>query len=164
MQLLATNSLVLHHKSPWRAFYYEAMHAFVHYVPVWQSSSDDVLRLIDWLGSHDATASRIALAGQRFACEHLTQPGRLCYWRRAIEEYAPFLAYTPTLAKRPRAFPLERLNIMCRVRDAPVVCYYNVKAHGLRMPPGYQCERPVPGGPNGSFEECSYKGSQQAAV
>ena len=164
-QLLATNSVVLRHRSTWRAFYHRALHAFVHYVPVWQSSSDDVLRLLDWLGAHDAVAERVALAGQRFACEHLTQPGRLCYWRRAIGEYTKsFLGYVPSLAKRPRAFPLDRLNIMCRIRDAPVVCYYNIKAHGLPLPPGYACEKPVPGAPNGSYEECWYRGTQVAAI
>ena len=42
-------------------------------------------------------------------------------------------------------YDIDRLNIMCRIRDAPVVCYYNVKAHGLPLPPGYVCEKPVPG-------------------
>ena len=164
-QLLATNSLVLRHRSTWRAYYYAALHAFVHYVPVWRSSSDDVLRLVDWLGAHDSVARRIALAGQRFACEHLTQPGRLCYWHKAIAEYTnSFLGYVPSLAKRPRAFPLDRLNIMCRIRDAPVVCYYNVKANGPPLPPGYVCEKPVPGAPNGTYEDCAYRGRQAAAI
>ena len=124
--LLATNSLVLHHRSPWRAYYYAALHAFVHYVPIWRSSRDDLLRLVEWLGRHDELAERIAANGQAFACEHLTSSGRLCYWQKAIEQYAAFLDYTPSLARRPRAFPLARLNLMCRIRDAPVVCYYNV--------------------------------------
>ena len=163
-QLLATNSLVLHHRSPWRAFYYRALQAYVHYVPLWRSSSDDVLRVVDWLGAHDRLAERVAAAGQRFACEHLTLPARLCYWRKAIDEYAAsFLAYAPTLDTRPRAFPLDRLNIMCRVRDGPNVCYYNIKAKGLAIPAGYRCEKPVPG-QNGSFEECWYRAAGAAAV
>lgn len=31
-QLLATNSLVLHHRSPWRAYFYRALAPYVHYV------------------------------------------------------------------------------------------------------------------------------------
>lgn len=164
--LLATNSLVLHHKSPWRAYYYKALHEFVHYVPVWHSSRDDVLRLIDWLTAHDDVATRLAANAQHFACTHLTQPGRLCYWRKAIEAYAAFQAYKPSLASRPRAFPLDRLNLMCRVRDAPVVCYYNVHPPGrgrTPLPDGYVCDKPVHG-VNGSFEECSYRGDQPVAV
>ena len=166
LQLLATNSVVLHHKSPWRAYYYRALHAFVHYVPLWRSSRDDVLRLVDWLKEHDQLAQRMALHGHSFACEHLTQPGRLCYWRLAIEEYtASFVAYEPLLSKRPRAFPLDRLNIMCRIRDAPVVCYYNLppRHSSAPIPKGYACEKPVPG-VNGSFEECWYRGTEPAAI
>lgn len=161
-QLLATDAAVLHHRSPWSAYYYRALHEFVHYVPLWASSRDDVLRLVDWLGSHDEVARRVALNGQAFACEHLTEPGRLCYWHRAITEYAAsFMDYAPSLASRPRAFPLERLNLMCRIRDGPVVCYYNVRP-GPAVP-GYECARPVPG-VNGSFEECVYTGGRKAAV
>jgi hypothetical protein len=49
---------------------------------------------------------------------------------------------------------------MCRIHDGPVVCYYNVKPGP--MPQGYECARPVPG-VNGSFEECTYRGSRKAA-
>jgi protein glucosyltransferase len=162
-QLLATNSLVLHHHSPWRAFYHRALVEYVHYVPIWHSSRDDIMRVLGWLRQHDDVAERVALNGQHFACEHLTQPGRLCYWRKAIELYARFLDYKPSLTKRPRAFPVDRLNFMCRIRDGPVVCYYNVLAKGTPLPPGYRCDRPVPG-INGSFEECWYRGGQPAAL
>ena len=163
--LLATNSLVLHHRSPWRAYYYRALHEFVHYIPVWHSSRDDVLRLVDWLRDRDGFARRVAENAQHFACTHLTQPGRLCYWRNAIEHYTRLLAYTPSLERRPRAFPLDRLNVMCRVRDAPVVCYYNVHPPRGRtpLPAGYECTKPV-SGVEGAFEECWYRGDQQAAV
>ena len=83
--------------------------------------------------------------------------------RSAGEYTASFIDYKPSLASRPRAFPLDRLNIMCRIRDAPVVCYYNTRPTGLPMPPGYVCERPVPG-VNGSFEECTYRGTKPAAI
>lgn len=162
-QLLATNSLVLHHRSPWRAYYYDAIEKFVHFVPLWRSSRDDVLRLLGWLETHDALAQRIARNGQHFACEHLTQPGRLCYWQRAIELYAKFQAYTPSLARRPRAFPLDALNIMCRIRDAPVVCYYNVKLGAEGPPPGYVCEKPIDRDA-GRFEVCAYQGAQPPAL
>ena len=164
--LLSTNSLVLHHKSPWRAYYYQALHPFVHYIPVWHSSQDDILRLIDWLDSHDDLAQRIAQNAQHFACTHLTQPGRLCYWKRAINEYAKLLDYKPTLRTRPRAFPLDRLNLMCRIRDGPVVCYYNVpppKRGSPPIPEGYKCEKPIANW-NGSFEECGYAGSEPPAT
>ena len=195
-QLLATDSTVLHHRSPcvhppeprcvravhawhthisvsinvhvgccsWRAYFHRALHEFVHYVPLWGSSADDVLRLIDWLNAHDDVARRVALNGQHLACEHLTQPGRQCYWERAIREYtASFLDYAPNLASRPRAFPLDRLNLMCRIRDAPVVCYYNVRPGSHPLPEGYECEKPVPNS-SGWFEECWYRGTRRPAV
>ena len=165
-QLLATNSAVLSHASPWRAYYHAALVAFVHYVPVWRSSRDDILRVLGWLDRHERVAQRVAANGQHFACEHLTQPGRLCYWRRAIELYAEaFVTYKPSLARRPRAFPLERLNLMCRIRDAPVVCYYNIKPQGRGppLPRGYTCSKPVLG-VNGSFEDCEYRGTHPPAL
>ena len=121
-----------------------------------------MLRLLDWLDRNDALAARIARNGQHFACEHLTRPGRLCYWRRAIELYATLQDYKPSLARRPRAFPLDALNIMCRVRDAPVVCYYNIRFSGA-PPAGYVCKKPVPNDPK-RFEECWYRGSQPPAL
>ena len=96
--------------------------------------------------------------------EHLTQPGRLCYWQRAIELYASLQAYTPSLARRPRAFPLDALNIMCRIRDQPIVCYYNVRLPTEGAPPGYECAKPIPNERPGRFEECWYKGAQPPAL
>ena len=160
-QLLATNSLVLHHASPWRAFYYGALRPWAHYVPLWKSSADDAIRLLGWLHRHDELAHQIATNAQAFACDQLTQAGRLCYWRRALAEYAALLGYAPSRARRPRAFPLARLNIMCRVRDGPNVCYYNVRP-GAALG-GYRCARPVPGW-EGAFEECAYEGAEAAAT
>ena len=51
---------------------------------------------------------------------------------------------------------------MCRIRDAPVVCYYNVKP-GPTLPDGYQCEKPVPNYA-GAYEECWYRGTREPAV
>ena len=161
-QLLGTNSVVLHHRSVWRSYFYRSLHPWVHYVPLWESSADDVLRILDWLRAHDGLARRIARNAQHFACEHLTRPARACYWRRAIVEYSRFMGYVPSLARRPRAFPLERLNLMCRIRDGPVVCYYNVKPPGPALPDGYVCEKPVPDF-KGAFEECWYRGKRPAA-
>ena len=66
-----------------------------------------------------------------------------------------------TISARPRAFPLDRLNIMCRVRDAPNGCYYNVKPGPALK--GYSCTKPVPGWA-GAFEECRYVGLEAAAT
>ena len=155
-QLLAVGSVVLHPASTWRAYYYHALLPYVHYVPLWQTAQDDVLPAIRWLKRHDRVARRIGAAGRRLACEHLTQHGRLCYWRRLLRAYAELTDSVASLAERPRAFPLARLNIMCRERDAPNVCYYNVHP-GPPLPKGYVCHKPVPG-VKGSFEECWYEG------
>ena len=123
-------------------------------MPIWRSSADDVIRTIDWLREHDAIAERIAMHGQAFACDHLTSPSRLCYWRKAIEHYAEAFhrgggagsgrasrdgeqgdSSPISLERRPRAFPLDRLNIMCRVRDARIVCYYNIKPPSAKVSP-----------------------------
>lgn len=154
-QLLAVGSVVLHPASTWRAYFYGALLPYVHYVPLWRAAEDDVLPTLRWLKRHDRVARRIGATGRRFACEHLTQSGRLCYWRRLLRAYAELTDSVASLAERPRAFPLARLNIMCRERDAPNVCYYNV--HAGPLPKGYACHKPVPGR-EGMFEECWYEG------
>ena len=159
-QLLAVGSVVLHPASVWRSYFYDAMLPYVHYVPLWHAGADDVLPAIRWLQRHDRQARRIGAAGQRLACEHLTQHGRLCYWQRLLRAYAELTQDVAPLSARPRAFPLARLNIMCRERDAPNVCYYNVLPPGRGGPPlpkGYVCHKPVPG-VAGAFEECRYEG------
>ncbi len=98
-QLLATDSAVLHHRSPWRTYYYAALHEYVHYVPIWRSSSDDVLRTIDWLREHDEVGRRVAANGHHFACEHLTRGGRSCYWETAIREYLALQISPPSQTK-----------------------------------------------------------------
>jgi hypothetical protein len=155
-QLLAVGSVVLHPASTWRAYFYGALLPYVHYVPLWRAAEDDVLPTLRWLKRHDRVARRIGATGRRLACEHLTQSGRLCYWRRLLRAYGELTDSVASLAERPRAFPLARLNIMCRERDAPNVCYYNVQA-GSPLPKGYACHKPVPGR-EGMFEECWYEG------
>lgn len=154
-QLLAVGSVVLHPASTWRAYFYGALLPYVHYVPLWRAAEDDVIPTLRWLKRHDRVARRIGATGRRLACEHLAQSGRLCYWRRLLRAYGELTDSVVSLAERPRAFPLARLNIMCRERDAPNVCYYNVQAGPL--PKGYACHKPVPGR-EGMFEECWYEG------
>ena len=159
-QLLAVGSAVLHPASTWRAYFYGALRPYVHFVPLWHAARDDVLPAVRWLKRHDRQARRIGAAGQRLACSHLTQPARLCYWRRLLRAYAAMTDDVATLAQRPRAFPLARLNIMCRERDAPNVCYYNIPTLpdaklGPPLPKGYVCQKPVPG-LKGWYEECWY--------
>ena len=112
-----------------------ALRPYVNFVPLWHAARDDVLPAVRWLKVHDRRARRIGAAGRRLACSHLTQPARLCYWRRLLRAYATMTDDVATLAQRPRAFPLARLNIMCRERDAPNVCYYNVRPAGKNAPP-----------------------------
>ena len=46
---------------------------------------------------------------------------------------------------------------MCRERDGPNVCYYNIlpEGKGPPLPKGYVCQKPVPG-MKGWHEECWY--------
>ena len=77
---------------------------WAHHVPLWQSSADDAVRLLGWLRRHDALAQQIATNAQAFACDQLTQRGRLCYWRRALAEYSSLLG-TRCRARGGRAPP-----------------------------------------------------------
>jgi hypothetical protein len=53
---------------------------------------------------------------------------------------------------------------MCRIRDQPIVCYYNVRLPTEGAPPGYECAKPIPNERPGRFEECWYKGAQPPAL
>ena len=112
-QLLAVGSVVLHPASTWRAYFYRALRPYVNFVPLWHAARDDVLPAVRWLKVHDRRARRIGAAGRRLACSHLTQPARLCYWRRLLRAYAA----TGRLA-RWRAFAYRRLGAALTLRIA----------------------------------------------
>lgn len=117
-----------------------AAQPFEHFVPIWEEAKDDVLGLVDWLDTRPALAERIARAGQRFACRHLTHRGRGCYLRALTAEYAAsVLGYKVTdelLRLRRRQFPglveITPEALSCRLSGEgaaqPVECTVNAAA------------------------------------
>lgn len=74
-------STILKQASPLIAYYYAALVPWVHYVPFYELSSDDIMEAIEWLKENDDVARRIARNAKTFALEHLTRPARLCYYQ-----------------------------------------------------------------------------------
>ncbi len=78
-------------------------------------------QIIDWLRDRDDEARRIARAGMAFAQRHLTRPGRLCYLRQLLREYASlFRRDTPAGASS------EKRKSFCQ----DILCSTLVDVHG----------------------------------
>jgi hypothetical protein len=91
---LALGSVVLLPASNYEQYFEPALAPWVHYVPIWISSRDDILGVVTWLQSNPAAAERIAMSGRAFVCHHLTLAGRTCWWKRMAEAYqASLLGY-----------------------------------------------------------------------
>lgn len=80
-KLMIMGSTLLKQASPYIAYYYAALVPWVHYVPFYELSSDDILEAIEWLKANDDVAKRIARNAKSFALQHLTRPARLCYYK-----------------------------------------------------------------------------------
>ena len=89
---LATNSLVLKQESQHLQWFHLARQRCVHYMPIWASSTGDVLDTLSMLrgspGGNQAVAQRVAANGQAFALTHLGEAGRLRHWQLLLELYA----------------------------------------------------------------------------
>lgn len=82
-----------------------------HYVPLLDYTTDDLLGKVAWLDQNPRMAARIARAGREFACAHMTEHARSCYYRAATHQYnrreAPHGRGSP-LAAPPRGGRLKR--------------------------------------------------------
>ncbi|KAL4422563.1 hypothetical protein ABPG75_008760 [Micractinium tetrahymenae] len=88
--LLSMNSLVLKQESQHLEWYYHALQPCVHYLPIWQSSEEDVLGLLRTLRgnpANDLIAQRIAANANAFAATWLDDDGQLRYWQLVIDRY-----------------------------------------------------------------------------
>lgn len=89
---LAFGSVVLFPFSTYYEQWFEpALTPWVHYVPVWADTRDDILSVIGWLQSNPEHAQHIALKGREFACERATFPGRACWWKAMAQQYTDSL-------------------------------------------------------------------------
>ena len=84
---LALGSVVLIPASSYRQYFEAALVPWVHFVPIWVNSRDDILGVVAWLHSNPLAARRIAKAGRTFACSHLGLSGRTCWWKSMATAY-----------------------------------------------------------------------------
>lgn len=144
---LALGSVVLRPMSRWEQYFEPALQEYVHFVPVWTDDKDDILAKLEWLEREPELAQRIADEGRRFACHHLTQHARTCFWREAVRRYNALMLYRVTdelVEARKREFPMVRVTpdlIRCNLPlGVPFagICQYETE------PPGWEHSRPQP--------------------
>lgn len=142
---LALGSVVLRPTSVWTQFFEPALVPYVHFVPVWTNSEDDILGAIAALEREPLLAARIAAEGRRFSCHNLALHGRNCWWREAVRRYNALVTYRVTdalLEERKRQFPMVKVTpelIRCNLPlGVPFanICQYEGE------PPGWEHSRP----------------------
>ena len=99
MKLLAANSVVLKHESPWYEFFEAALIPGYHYIPFhwdgdlesgdrWDGAHQNLTAQVHWAMKNDAEARAIGARGREFALTHLNIPAVKCYIRRLMTKYA----------------------------------------------------------------------------
>lgn len=144
---LALGSVVLRPMSRWAQYFESALQEYVHFVPVWTDDKDDLLAKVAWLEREPQLAQRIAEEGRRFACHHLTQHGRNCWWREVVRRYNDLMDYRVTdelVAERKREFPMVRVTADLIRCNLPLGVPYAGICQYDGDPPGWEHSRPAP--------------------
>lgn len=90
--LFLCSSLVFHVGNEWLEFFYPAMKAWVHYIPVKQDLSD-VKELLEFAIANDDVAEQIAERGKDFIWNHLRMEDVSCYWKNLLQRYAKLIKH-----------------------------------------------------------------------
>lgn len=99
-QYLPLNVVVFKEVTPLKAFYHRAMLPYVHYIPFWLHSPDDLIDGIQWAKDHDEDAEQIAANAREFARKYLNRKALTCYWLKVLIELAKCFKYRPSLQSR----------------------------------------------------------------
>ena len=95
--LLCVRSLVFHVGEEWLEFFYPAMKAWIHYIPVPSSAREEELYgLIEFARENPEISSKIAERGAMFIEDHLRLPDVTCYWDKLLRSYAELITYKVT--------------------------------------------------------------------
>ncbi len=85
----------------------QSLKPYVHYLPWWVRTPDDLMERVEWLGRHAREAEDIAAAGQLFATTYLNSQARACYWLAVLQRLGRTLSYRPHLGDHPTAVRAE---------------------------------------------------------
>ncbi|XP_060565583.1 protein O-glucosyltransferase 1-like [Ruditapes philippinarum] len=96
--LFLCDSVVFHVGDEWLEFFYPAMKAWVHYIPVKQDLTD-VKELLQFAQENDAVVHEIAKRGRQFIWDHLRMEDVSCYWLKLLKKYAKLQSFKPTRDK-----------------------------------------------------------------
>ena len=95
--LLCVRSLVFHVGEEWLEFFYPAMKAWIHYIPVPSSAREEELYgLIEFARENPEISSKIAERGAMFIEDHLRLSDVTCYWDKLLRSYAELITYKVT--------------------------------------------------------------------
>lgn len=106
-------TLTLIQDSEYIEYYYRALRPFVHYVPFYVTSAEDVLAVLSNATHDDEWAQSIAQQGQQLAHTILHVDARMCYWRVLLHGWSRRLAFTPNPEAWPAARPVRTADYVC---------------------------------------------------
>ena len=88
----SSRSLVFHVGDEWLEFFYPAMKAWIHYIPVPSTAREEELYgLIEFARENPEISSKIAERGARFIEDHLRLSDVSCYWDKLLRSYSKLI-------------------------------------------------------------------------
>ncbi|PSC73673.1 autophagy-related 16 [Micractinium conductrix] len=106
-KLMATGLTILKQDSTLTEFFYGGLRPWVHYVPTGYNGVDEVSRMVQFLRKNDDMAKAIGEQARKFAHEHLSEEGRLCYIKVLFEETKKLMQYEPKLVDFPNTITFD---------------------------------------------------------
>ncbi|KAG2490796.1 hypothetical protein HYH03_010718 [Edaphochlamys debaryana] len=128
---MQSGSTVLKAQSNRKAFYYDAIKPYEHYLPFMVNSSNDIVDVINWAKTHDAEAQKIAENARAFANQHLNRHARHCYLYRLIQEISKKIKYQASCKHRRLCVPLvQELRFLVKFPKTRKTCrWYEIMHH-----------------------------------
>ena len=84
---MAAGNCIILHESPLVEWYYELLVPYVHYIPLKQDMSD-LVKILDWIRTHDTDVEQIAKNGAVFFDAYLTHKSANVFVRDLFERVA----------------------------------------------------------------------------
>lgn len=87
-------SLVFHVGDEWQEFFYPALKAWYHYIPLPVSADQhQIQQILQFARENDVLMQKIANRGYNFILNHLKMRDISCYWKKLLQKYTDLLQY-----------------------------------------------------------------------
>ena len=85
---------MFHVGDQWLEYFYPAMKAWIHYIPVpSRAREEELYGLIEFAKEHPDIAIKIAERGASFIEDHVRMSDVKCYWDKLLRSYSDLITY-----------------------------------------------------------------------